>query len=305
MIVISAHILYLPETEKTIVVYVFSETLNKHIKRKRSMLCVGLDTDIQQIPSSLLSEVDPLFFFNKEIIEATSEYVCAYKLNIAFYESLGLPGWELLEKTLAIIPKGILIIADAKRGDISNTSRKYAETYFKTYSFNCITVSPFMGLDSLEPFLEYKDKGIFILCLTTNSGAQDFQRLQVQGETTPVALYLKIARKVVEWNFNYGNCGLVVGGTQLREIEDVRKVALNLPFLVPGIGTQGGNLELAVKYATDDKGFSALINASRSVIYGSSEMDFAEVARERAKHLRDQINMFVRIHKNPDLLEKN
>ena len=283
----------------------FSETLNNLIKEKKSMLCVGLDTDIEQVPSFLLSEVDPLFFFNKEIIEATFEYVCAYKLNLAFYESLGMPGWELLEKTLAVIPKEILIIADAKRGDISNTSRKYAETFFKTYSFDCITVSPFMGLDSLEPFLEYKDKGIFILCLTTNSGAQDFQRLQVEGETAPIALYLKIARKVVEWNFNYGNCGLVVGGTQLNEIEGVRKVALNLPFLVPGIGTQGGNLELAVKYATDDKGFSAIINASRSIIYASSEMNFAEVARKRAKHLRDQINMFVRIHKNPDLLEKN
>jgi orotidine-5'-phosphate decarboxylase len=284
---------------------VFSETLNNLIIGKKSMLCVGLDTDIEQIPSSLLSEVDPLFFFNKQIVEATAEYVCAYKLNIAFYESLGLPGWELLEKTLAVIPKEVLIIADAKRGDISNTSRKYAETFFKTYSFDCITVSPFMGFDSLEPFLEYKDKGIFILCLTTNSGAQDFQRLQVEGETTPTPLYLKIARKVVEWNFNFGNCGLVVGGTQLTEIEDVRKVALNLPFLVPGIGMQGGNLELAVKYATDEKGFSSIINASRSVIYASSEMDFAEVARERSKQLRDQINMFVRIHKNPDLLEKN
>jgi orotidine-5'-phosphate decarboxylase len=186
----------------------FSDKLNKVLKKRNSLLCVGLDTDIEHIPPFLLSELDPLFLFNKKIIEATREYVSAYKLNMAFYESLGIPGWELLEKTLSVIPKDILIIADAKRGDIENTSRKYAETYFKTYSFDCMTVSPFMGFDSVEPFLEYKEKGIFILCLTSNSGAQDFQSLRVEGD----ALYLKIIQKVVEWNFTYGNCGLVVGG---------------------------------------------------------------------------------------------
>ena len=279
----------------------FLDKLNKVLKKRNSLLCVGLDTDIEHIPPFLLSEVDPLFLFNKKIIEATREYVSAYKLNMAFYESLGIPGWELLEKTLSVIPKDILVIADAKRGDIENTSRKYAETYFKTYSFDCLTVSPFMGFDSVEPFLEYKEKGIFILCLTSNSGAQDFQNLRVEGD----ALYLKIAQRVVEWNFTYGNCGLVVGGTQVKEIEDVRHVAGNIPFLIPGIGAQGGNLEQAIKYATDDNGFSVLINASRSIIYASSEMDFAEKSRQRAKHLRDQINMFVKVYKNPDLLEKN
>jgi orotidine-5'-phosphate decarboxylase len=279
----------------------FSDKLNKVIKKRNSLLCVGLDTDIEHIPPFLLSELDPLFLFNKKIIEATREYVSAYKLNMAFYESLGIPGWELLEKTLSVIPKDILIIADAKRGDIENTSRKYAETYFKTYSFDCMTVSPFMGFDSVEPFLEYKEKGIFILCLTSNSGAQDFQSLRVEGD----ALYLKIIQKVLEWNFTYGNCGLVVGGTQVKEIEDIRNIAGNIPFLIPGIGAQGGNLEQVVKYATDDNGFSVLINASRSIIYASSEMDFAEKSRQRAKHLRDQINMFVKVYKNPDLLEKN
>jgi len=279
----------------------FSENLKKLTKSKKSLLCIGLDSDIERIPSFLLSEVDPLFTFNKEIIEATQDFACAYKLNIAFYESLGMPGWELLEKTLSVIPKEIIIIADAKRGDIGNSSRKYAETFFKTYPFDAITVSPFMGFDSVEPFLEYKDKGIFILCLTSNSGSQDFQHLMVDGE----ALYLKIANKAVEWNFDFGNCGLVVGGTHLKEIEKVRSAALDLPFLVPGIGTQGGNLEHAVRYATDEHGLSALINASRSILYAGSELNFAGKARERAKQLRDQINMFVRIYKNPDLLEKN
>jgi orotidine-5'-phosphate decarboxylase len=279
----------------------FSDKLNKIIRKRNSLLCVGLDTDIEHIPPFLLSELDPLFLFNREIIEATREFVSAYKLNMAFYESLGIPGWELLEKTLSVIPDDVLVIADAKRGDIENTSRKYAETYFKTYSFDSITVSPFMGFDSVEPFLEFEDKGIFILCLTSNSGAQDFQFLKVEGE----ALYLKIARKIVEWNFTYGNCGLVVGGTQLKEIEEVRRVAINLPFLVPGIGAQGGNLEHVIKHATDDNGLSALINASRSILHASTEMDFAEKSRQRAKQLRDQINMLVRIYKNPDLLEKN
>ncbi len=275
----------------------FSERLNELMKKRNSLLCVGLDTDIERIPSFLLSEVDPLFLFNREIIEATSEFVSAYKLNMAFYESLGMPGWELLEKSMSIIPSDILIIADAKRGDIGNTSRKYADTFFKTYSFDAITVSPFMGFDSVEPFLEYKNKGVFILCLTSNSGSQDFQRLSVHGEK----LYSKIARKVLEWNFSYGNCGLVIGGTQSKEIEEVRNVAQNLPFLVPGIGAQGGNLEQAVKYATDNNGLSALINAGRSILYAGSEMNFAEISRERAKQLRDQINMFVRIYKKPEM----
>lgn len=275
----------------------FSKRLNELMKQRNSLLCVGLDTDIERIPSFLLSEIDPLFSFNREIVEATYENVIAYKLNMAFYESLGMPGWELMEKTISLIPNDIMIIADAKRGDIGNTSQKYADTFFKTYSFDAITASPYMGFDSVEPFLQYKDKGVFILCLTSNSGSQDFQHLSIDGEK----LYKAIARKIVEWNFNYGNCGLVVGGTQLKEIEEVRNVAPDLPFLVPGIGAQGGNLEQAVKFATDENGLSALINASRSILYASSERDFAETAGERSKHLRDQINMFVRIYKSPEM----
>lgn len=279
----------------------FNEKLNKRLRNKRTLVCVGLDTDIHKIPGILLSEVDPLYEFNKAIIAATHEYIAAYKLNMAFYESLGIPGWELLERTLALIPADTLVIADAKRGDIENTSRKYAETYFKTYNFDAITVSPYMGMDSIAPFLEYEDKGVFVLCLTSNPGSTDFQFLNVEGEP----LYLKVAQKALGWNFIYGNCGLVVGGTHTNEIKEIREIAPELPFLVPGIGAQGGNLELVVKHATDDSGLSALINVSRSVIYASSEADFAEVARKRIKHLRDQINMIINVQKNPGLLDQN
>lgn len=278
----------------------FNTRLNDLIKKKKSLVCVGLDTDIEKIPSFLLTELDPLYVFNKAIIEATHEYAAAFKINIAFYESLGLPGWDLLERTLTMIPKNVILIADAKRADIENTGRKYAETYFKTYNFDAITVNPYMGMDSVTPFLEYEQKGVFILCLTSNPGSTDFQYLKVDDEP----LFLKVAQKIVEWNFLYGNCGLVVGGTHPNEVKAVRDLAPSLPFLVPGIGAQGGNLEKVVEYATDAKGLSALINASRTILYASSDKDFAEVAREKAKQLRDQINTLT-IHKNLDFLNIN
>ncbi len=279
----------------------FKTRLNELIQKKKSLLCVGLDTDLEKIPNFLLGEVDPLYIFNKAIIEATHDYAVAFKLNLAFYESLGLPGWELLERTLEEIPKDVLIIADAKRGDIENTGKKYAEAFFKTYPFDAVTVSPYMGMDSVVPFLEYEHKGVFILCLTSNAGSMDFQFLKVENEP----LYLKVARKALEWNFLYGNCGLVVGGTHPQETKEVRDLAPGLPFLVPGVGSQGGNLEQVIKYATDEKGQSTLINASRTILYASSERDFAEAARVQAKHLRDQINMFVSVQKNIDLLNRN
>ena len=279
-----------------------TEDLNKLIQMKRSLVCVGLDIDMERIPSCLLSELDPLFAFNKAIIEATADYVSAYKLNIAFYEALGVPGWELLERTLTVIPRGILTIADAKRADIANTSRKYAETFFETYEFDAVTVSPYMGMDSVTPFLEYEDKTTFILCLTSNAGSSDFQRLKLDdGEP----LYIRVAEKALAWNFLYGNCGLVVGGTHTNEIRDIRDSAPDLPFLIPGIGAQGGNLELAVVNGTDKYGTSALINSSRTIVYASSDRTFAEVARSRAKHLRDQINMLISVQKNPGMLGQN
>lgn len=186
----------------------FAENLNKIIRNKKTLVCVGLDTDIEKIPNFLHSEFDPLLAFNRAMIEATHEYVAAFKLNLAFYESLGVPGWELLEKTLRLIPRGVLVIADAKRGDIENTGRKYAETFFDTYNFDAITVTPYMGMDSVTPFLEYENKGVFILCLTSNPGSTDFQFLKTEDEP----LYARVAQKIVGWNYLYGNCGLVVGG---------------------------------------------------------------------------------------------
>ncbi|HQV34038.1 MAG TPA: orotidine-5'-phosphate decarboxylase, partial [Calditrichia bacterium] len=222
-------------------------------------------------------------------------------LNIAFYESLGIAGWELLERTLAIMPRGVLLIADAKRADIENTARKYAETFFTTYAFDAMTIIPYMGMDSVTPFLEYEDKGVFLVTLSSNAGSTDFQFLKSDG----IPLYQSVAQKAVEWNFLYGNCGLVVGGTHTTEIREIRDTAPDLPFLIPGIGAQGGNLEKVIEYATDPQGRAALINSSRTVIYASPERDFAEAAHSRAKQLRDQINVLITVHKNPGLLGQN
>lgn len=279
----------------------FIEKLATLSDRKQSLVCIGLDTDLEKIPNVLQGELDPLFAFNRAIVDATRDYTVAYKLNLAFYESLGLAGWELLERTLAILPDDVLVIADGKRADIENTAHKYAETYFKTYGFDAVTVVPYMGMDSVIPFLEYEDRGVYVVCLTSNPGAADFQMLKVEDQP----LYIRVAQKVQGWNFLYGNCGLVVGGTHTTEIQAIREEAPRMPFLVPGIGAQGGNLEKVVKYATDDQGRSALINSSRTILYASSERDFAEAARERARHLRDQINMIISVTKNPGLLGSN
>lgn len=279
----------------------FKEKLNKIIEHKKSMVCVGLDTTIAKIPKHLHGEIDPLFAFNKAIIDATKQYVAAYKMNIAFYESLGMAGWELLEKTLSIIPSGILTIADAKRADIENTGRKYAETFFSHYNFDAITVAPYMGMDSVTPFLEYEDRGVFILCLTSNPGAKDFQFMKVDGRP----MYEHVAKKIMEWNFLYGNCALVVGGTHTDPIRDIRSLTGDLPFLVPGIGAQGGNLEMVINYATDAHGRGILVNSSRTIIFASTEKDFDIVAGQRARQLRDQINLLVSVKKNPGIIDMN
>ncbi len=264
----------------------FKETLSQLVAKKNSLLCIGLDSEIDRLPPSLLSTEDPLYIFNQKIIEATRDIAVAYKFNIAFYESLGIPGWELLKKTLDLIDRNVLVIADAKRGDIGNSSRKYAETFFNVFNFHAVTVSPYMGYDSVLPFLEYHDKCIFVLCLTSNEGALDFQYLNVGEEP----LFLKVARKVNEWNLQYGNCGLVVGATHPEDILSVREAAPTLPFLIPGIGFQGGNLYYSVRYGTDAQQEMALIHSSRTIIYASSGEDFAERAREEAIRLRDEIN---------------
>ncbi len=273
----------------------FKEKLQQTIQKKSSLLCVGLDPDISRIPKHLLQEKDPLYIFNREVITATREYAAAYKPNIAFYESLGSAGWDLLEESLSLIPKDSIIIADAKRGDIGNTSRKYAETFFKVYNFDAITVAPYMGYDSISPFLDFEDKGIFILCLTSNEGSRDFQYISSDSEP----LYVQVAKKANEWNLKYGNCGLVVGATHPEDLEYLRSISPNLPFLIPGIGAQGGDLPLTIQFGTDHEGGSALINASRSVIYASNGSDFAAAAEKAAKSLRDNINSLLsRYNKN-------
>ena len=266
----------------------FSTKLNQIIETKDSLLCVGLDSDPAKIPKFLCKEKNSLLTFNREIIEATAEFAAAFKLNIAFYESLGVKGWKLLKQTLAHLPPDLLTIADAKRADIGNSARKYAETFFKTFSFDAVTVAPYMGYDSVAPFLEYEDRGVFVLCLTSNPGAQDFQYLPVEGEP----LYLHVTRKVNDWNSQHGNCGLVVGATRGEEVSRIRQAAPELPFLIPGVGAQGGDLQNAVLNGTDRSGTSALINASRSIIYASAEKDFAESAARAARRLKEEFNTY-------------
>ncbi|KAA3604107.1 MAG: orotidine-5'-phosphate decarboxylase [Calditrichaeota bacterium] len=258
----------------------FLEKLKNSISTNKSNVCVGLDVDLEKFPKHILETDDPIFEFNKAIIDATKDFVGAYKPNSAFYEAYGIKGLESLKKTIDYIPKHIFTILDAKRGDIGNTSRMYAKSAFYEFGFDAITVSPFMGSDSVSPFLEDEKHGIFMLCLTSNKGSQDFQKVE-SGEN----LYLKVARKSKEWN-NLKNIGLVVGATHNKEFEEIREATDGMPYLIPGIGAQGGSLEFAVKYG----GKISLINSSRGIIYASNGKDFAEVAAEKTKELRGQIN---------------
>lgn len=265
----------------------FIEKLLNISSKNSSLLCIGLDTDLDKVPKSLLKKKDAIFEFNKRIIDATSDLVCAYKPNMAFYEVYGNKGWESLERTCKYIPKDIPIIIDAKRGDIGNTAKMYAKTFFEELKADAITLSPYMGEDAISPFLEYKDKCAFVLCLTSNAGAKDFQLL----ETTNLPLYIEVAKKVVSWNKDK-NCGLVGGATQAEQLKKIREIAPDLPMLIPGVGAQGGDLEMAVKFGTDKNGNFAIINSSRSILYASSEADFAQKAREETKKLKEQINLY-------------
>lgn len=262
----------------------FNTRLKKTIEDRNSLVCVGLDVNLQKFPTHLKEAEDAVLQFNKAIIEATSDLVVAYKPNLAFYESLGIRGWEILQKTLEMIPQGIIKIGDAKRGDIGTTAQKYAQSLFDL-GFDVVTVNPYLGLDSVAPFIEDESKGVFILCLTSNPSSRDFQYL----ESSDKPLYEWVAEKVVQWN-EKGNCGLVVGATHPDELKKVRSIAPYLPFLIPGIGAQGGDLEASVLAGTDDQGGLAVINSSRGIIYASSGEDFAEAARREADKLRQAIN---------------
>ncbi len=263
----------------------FIERLKEATQRQDSLLCVGLDPDRGRMPSALRSDPDALLRFCSEIVASTSGDVAAFKINFAFFEAEGAAGWRALERLVAEIPEGILKIADAKRADIGNTAQKYAEAILQRLDFDAVTVNPYLGGDAVSPFLQWPEKGAFVLAVTSNPGSRDFQHLTVGGKP----LYTAVVEKVRSWN-RHGNCGLVVGATHPAELQAVRKLAPELPFLVPGIGAQGGDLQQAVEHATDAAGGSALIAVSRSVLYNSTGSDFAEAAAREAARLRAEIN---------------
>ena len=263
----------------------FVEKLAHIIKIKDSALCIGLDSDLDCLPSHFRPLPQPIKGFNREIIDSTSDIVCAYKLNLAFYEHFGSDGWSVLEDTIEAIPSDCLIIADGKRNDIGNSASRYAHSVFNHLSCDAVTVNPYLGRDSIEPFLDYNEKGVFILCLTSNSGSKDFQYLISSGKP----LYMHIIKNVLKWNRNK-NCGLVVGATHPNELQKIRKAAPKLPFLIPGIGAQGGDIEKVVQSGMNTEGDNAIINSSRAIIYASDGKDFPDAARQRAIETRDAIN---------------
>ncbi len=263
------------------------QELVKEIFKKKSFLCVGLDTDLKKVPSHLLNQEDPIFEFNKAVIDATAESCVAYKPNLAFYEAFGIKGLMAFEKTVSYLKKEYphhFIIADAKRGDIGNTSTMYARTFFEEYDIDALTVAPYMGEDSVKPFLEYTDKWVILLALTSNKGSLDFQMTEDgKGEK----LFEKVLKKSQNWG-NEDNMMYVVGATQGEMFQEVRKCAPSHFLLVPGVGAQGGSLQEVCKYGLiHDCGL--LVNSSRGIIYASSGEDFAEKAAEKAKILQKEM----------------
>ena len=263
------------------------EDIFQHIKDKQSYLCIGLDTDLAKIPPHLLKEKDPIFEFNKQIIDATKDVCVAYKPNTAFYESLGAKGWRSLEKTVEYIGDNHFKIADAKRGDIGNTSRMYAKAFFEHMNFDAITVAPYMGVDSVMPFLEFKDKWVILLALTSNKGAEDFQFIH------------DMFKIVIQTAHNWGtpnNLMFVIGATQARRMAEIRKIAPDNFFLVPGIGEQGGNLNTISQFGMNNIG-GLLVNSSRDIIYAGNGKDFAEKAYQKALHVQQQMAEILKINK--------
>ncbi|RYY54352.1 MAG: orotidine-5'-phosphate decarboxylase [Chitinophagaceae bacterium] len=250
------------------------EQLVAEIRRKKTYLCVGLDTDLSKIPSFLLEETDPVFAFNKAIIDATREYCVAYKINTAFYEANGLKGWESMEKTVRYIGESHFTIADAKRGDIGNTSEQYAKAFFETLPFDSVTVAPYMGEDSVKPFLGTAGKWAIVLGLTSNKGAMDFELQQLAAGSQP--LYEKVLSTVSSWG-TPSNLMFVIGATQASEFKRIREITPDHFYLVPGVGAQGGSLEEISRVAMNRE-VGLLVNSSRAVIYASSGRDFATVA---------------------------
>ena len=263
------------------------QQLIHQIRTKRTFLCVGLDTDLRKIPQHLLSDEDPIFAFNKAIVDATAPYCVAYKPNLAFYESAGLKGWEAFEKTVRYIKQQYpehFIIADAKRGDIGNTSKMYARTFFEELDIDSLTVAPYMGEDSVKPFLQYPGKWVIVLALTSNPGSHDFQ-LVADAEGMP--LFERVLRRSGEWADD-GQMMYVVGATQGKMFERIREIVPNHFLLVPGVGAQGGSLEEVCRYGMTDC-CGLLVNSSRGIIYADSTVNFADVAAEKARELQGQM----------------
>jgi len=259
--------------------------LVEEIKQKQSFLCVGLDTDPERIPTIFKNEVDPIFAFNKAIIDATNDLAVAYKPNIAFYEALGPKGWESLQKTVDYLPNNIFSIADAKRGDIGNTSRYYAKTFFEAYNFDSVTVAPYMGHDSVTPFFDFSNKWVILLALTSNEGALDFQFQPLLSGGKK--LYEKVVEKAMTWGTDE-NMMFVAGATRPEWLGELRKIVPNHFFLVPGVGAQGGSLEMVAEHGMNaDCGL--LVNSSRGILYASSGADFQEAARAEAQKLQQQM----------------
>ncbi len=262
----------------------FIEKLSKANIENSSLVCVGLDPD-----PALMPEKVGVLAFCREIIEATSSLVCAYKLNLAFFEALGDDGMSVLKKVVRFVPENVVAIGDGKRGDIGNTAKAYARSLFENLGFDAITVSPYMGADSLEPFIEYRERGVFVLCRTSNPGGADFQNVPCQADGQMQPLFQLVAKRVSGWN-KYGNMGLVIGATYPEELKLVRDQHPDMPLLIPGVGAQGGELSAVVRYGTDRNGRNAIINSSRQIIYASRGPDFAEAAGRAALKLRDEIN---------------
>ncbi len=259
------------------------------IKKKKSVLCVGLDTDASKLPLHLQNDPNGILLFNKAIIDATKEYTVAYKINTAFYEAMGIKGWEIMQDTLAYIPKEIFTIADAKRGDIGNTATQYAKTFFETYPYDSVTVAPYMGADSVQPFLAFENKWAIVLGLTSNPGSQDFQMLSLADQSF---LYERVLKTVSSWGTSE-NTMFVIGATRADQLQNVRNILPHHFLLIPGVGAQGGDLATVCEHAlTDDGGI--LINVSRGIIYASSQEDFASKAQDAAKMYQQEMQQFIK-----------
>lgn len=262
----------------------FQEKLTSASQKNNSLLCVGLDPDPALMP------VEDVVEFNRAIIDATADLVCCYKPNLAFYEALGIPGLEALQRTLEHIPGDIPVIGDAKRGDIGSTAQAYARAMFQQWGFDAVTVNPYLGRDALEPFLEYPDKGVLVLCHTSNPGAADFQELFLGKNSEQRPLYEQVALKAQEWD-SRGNIGLVMGATYPEQMQTVRQLCPDMVILAPGVGAQGGDLENTVKYGVNASAEGLIINSSRGVIFASKDKnDYASEARRVAQELRQSIN---------------